>query len=113
MDYAGACADYILPVASHIPGQPYAWGEIVVITVVGGSLSLADLYESGWRVRIEVSEEIVLLLDDRLQLVTQAEGDGECWQGAIVVLEEDRVILIVHMTHGGSFENCGPLPNVS
>ena len=113
MQYAGACADNSLPVAPHIPREPYARGEIVVITVVGGSLPAADLYESGGSVRIEVAKEVVCLREDRLQFVAQAEVHGECGPDAIVVLNEERVIFVMQIPHGLSHENGGPFPYVS
>jgi hypothetical protein len=104
MQYAGACADYSLPVAPHIPREPYARGEIFVITVVGRSLSTTDLYESGGRVRIEVAKEAVCLRQDRLQFIAQAEVQGECGPDAIVVLQEERVIFVMQIPHGLSHE---------
>src|ERR1700730_10131177 len=97
MQYAGACADYSLPVALHIPSEAYARVEIVVITVVGGRLPAADLYESGGRGRIEIAKEVLLRRNDRLQLVAQAEVHHECGQDAIVVLQEEPVISVMHI----------------
>src|ERR1700730_3878033 len=39
-------ANYEIPIARGIPRQSYPWGEILMVTVIGGTDLMADLYVS-------------------------------------------------------------------
>ena len=60
-----------------IPGKSEPWGEIFGISLVHCGVSRSTLQNhSGWRIGIEIGQEILRVFDGRLKFVAQAQVEG-------------------------------------
>src|SRR6266849_1076842 len=102
---AGAAAKNRPVVAGDVPGKTESRRKVMVVAVVGAAQTLTNLYKP--LRRIEVAQEIVVFLDDRIAFVAYAEFQSETLADAPVILDKTGKAPVVNVPCGIADQQAG------
>src|SRR6266849_2762673 len=102
---AAAGANDRRSLASHVPSNPQARGEILVVALVDGADVFADLFKADRR--LPVAEQIVGLRWNSLILVAEPQVEGHSLGDAPVILHVARIKPLRNVPGGISSQEAG------